>query len=428
MNTTSDIPLPVQPRLRRVESFPINQPGEEVLFALRDPEGFAGSIALPYAAAVLASYMDGSRSLTEIQSQFRQQCGQIVALADIEQLARDLEARNFLDTDRFRLLWKMELERYLNSPLRRAAHAGTAYASDPQALREQLAELFTSEKGPGAPAELAVNRASSLCGVLSPHIDLARGGPTFAWAYKKIVEETSADLFVIFGTAHTPMRNLFSVTRKDFETPLGVVETDRKFVAGLAARLAATPSGKELNIAADELAHRQEHSIEFQALFLQYLLAGRRPFKIVPVLTGSFHEFVAEKSLPADAPQVAAFVRAMRDTAEGYPGRVFYISGGDLAHIGQRFGDRGKLDVQRLSAQAADDRRLLDAACRADANAFFRHVASEQDRNRICGLSPTYTMLEVMLPQRGELLRYDQAIELDGTSCVSFASLAFYKD
>ena len=35
-------------------------------------------------------------------------------------------------------------------------------------------------------------------------------------------------------------------------------------------------------------------------------------------------------------------------------------------------------------------------------------------------------MLRVTQPKRGELLRYDQAVELDGTSCVSFASLAFY--
>ena len=31
-------------------------------------------------------------------------------------------------------------------------------------------------------------------------------------------------------------------------------------------------------------------------------------------------------------------------------------------------------------------------------------------------------MLQVMQPKRGELLHYDQAVELDGTSCVSFAS------
>jgi MEMO1 family protein len=420
---------PQQPRLRRVESFPISEAGGQVVFALRDPEGFSGAVVVPYAAAVLASLMDGSRTLEEIRAEFERQFRQPLDLQDVEQLVSELDNRYFLDSDRFRARWKIEIEHYLNNPVRPAAHAGGAYSGDPEALRKQLAGLFTCDQGPGAPIEQVDTPISSrLCGVLSPHIDLHRGGPAFAWAYKKIIEESQADLFVIFGTAHNPMRNLFSVTRKHFETPLGTVETDRRFVAQLTARLKATPGGEELNLSADELAHRQEHSIEFQAVFLQYLLAGRRPFKIVPVLTGSFHDFVVQNSSPANSPQVAAFISAMQQTASQHAGKICFISGGDLAHIGQRFGDRAFLDQARLIQQAENDRELLAAACRADADGFFNHIAQQQDRHRICGLSPTYTMLQVMKPRRGELLRYDQAVELDGTSCVSFASLAFYDE
>ena len=264
--------------------------------------------------------------------------------------------------------------------------------------------------------------------MLSPHIDLHRGGTAFAWAYKRVVEESDADLFVIFGTAHSWTRHLFSVTRKHFDTPLGTVETDRPFIQRLAARLKATPGGAELDLFASELAHRQEHSIEFQVLFLQYLLGSKRPFKVVPILTGSFHEFVAAGRQPSESAEVRAFVAAMRATVAEHTGRICYISGGDLAHIGQRFGDRHLLDEARLRAQAESDRQLLDSACRADAAGFFEHVASVKDQNRICGLSPTYTMLEVMRPERGELLKYAQAVEQDRTSCVSFGSLAFYGD
>ena len=416
-----------RPRLRQVESFPVGEPDGQVLFALRDPEGFASPVVLPYAAAVLASLMDGSRTLDEIQQQFEQQFGQKVGLADLERLIGQLEERCFLDSPRFRARWKAEIETYLNSRVRPAAHAGGAYAGDPDELRVQLAELFTCAEGPGSPGDYAANGSSGrLCGVLSPHIDLHRGGPAFAWAYKKVVEESDADLFVIFGTAHNWMRNLFSVSRKHFETPLGTVETDLPFVSRLAAALAAQPAGQDIDLFADELAHRQEHSIEFQSLFLQYLLGSRRPFKVVPILTGSFHEFVSSGIQPAESPQVTAFVAAVQAAARQHKGRICYISGGDLAHIGQRFGDRALLDKHRLLEQSEDDRLLLEAACRADAQAFFSHVASQQDRSRICGLSPTYTMLQVMQPQRGEFLKYSQAVEQDGTSCVSFASLAFY--
>lgn len=421
--------IPQQPRMRRVESFPVSQQGGEVVFALRDPEGFASSIVLPYAAAAVAALMDGTRTLAEIQEAIARQLGTPVSLSEVEGVARELEERCFLDTELFRARWKREIEGYLNSPVRPAAHAGAAYASDETALRAQLGKLFIDEpraQETAAPAPEA--RSSRLCGILSPHIDIARGGPAFAQAYRKIIDHGDADLFVIFGTAHNPMRSLFSVTRKHFETPLGTVETDRAFSAKLSAKLAAMPAGKELNLAADELAHRQEHSIEFQVLFLQYLLGNRRPFKIVPVLTGSFHAFLESHTSPAASPQVAAFVAAMQQAAAEYSGKICYISGGDLAHIGQRFGDKAFLDKERLREQAEDDRELLGAACRADADGFFEHIARQQDRNRICGLSPTYTMLQVMQPERGELLRYDQAVELDGTACVSFASLAFYHD
>ncbi len=396
-------------------------------FALRDPEGFAGSIVIPYAAASLVALMDGDRTLAEIQQEFERRFGQSVEIDDLEGLVRQLDERLFLENERFRLRWKQEVERYSCNPVRPAAHAGGAYAGEPEALLKQLDALFLPPAGPGFPGEPGAKvNGSPLTGVLSPHIDLHRGGTAFAWAYKRVVEESDADLFVIFGTAHSWTRHLFSISRKHFDTPLGTVETDRLFIQRLAARLKATPGVGDLDLFASELAHRQEHSIEFQVLFLQYLLGGKRPLKVVPILTGSFHEFVAAGRQPSDSPEVRAFVAALRATTAEHPGRVCYISGGDLAHIGQRFGDRELLDQRRLKVQAESDLRLLDAACRADAADFFQHVAGVKDQNRICGLSPTYTMLEVMRPERGELLKYGQAVEPDGTSCVSFGSLAFY--
>jgi AmmeMemoRadiSam system protein B len=428
----------LRPRLRDVETFPVNRGNGEVLFALRDPDGFAGSIVIPYPAAVLASLMNGDRTLAEIQDQFHRQFGQPVALGDLEQLITQLDERFFLENERFRQRWKLEVEQYLNSKVRPAIHAGGAYAAEPEPLLKQLDALFLPPAGPGLPASLerpdaaaSVPVGQRLLGVLSPHIDLRRGGPAFAWAYQRLVDESDADLFVIFGTAHSPMRYMFSALRKHFATPLGTVETDLAFINRLSANLKNLPGGAGVDLFAGDLAHRYEHSIEFQVLFLQYLLGGRRPFKIVPILTGSFHSFIAEGRQPRTDAAVSAFSEAMRQTAAQHcaaeaGGRVCYISGGDLAHIGQRFGDRQLLDRERLNAQTASDLRLLDAACRADATALFDEIAREKDANRICGLSPTYTMLEVMQPRRGEILKYGQAVEPDGTSCVSFGSAAFY--
>lgn len=419
----------MHPKLRCVEMLPYGNKADQLL-TVQDPEGLAETVVLPYGAAILAALMNGRRTLDEIRAEFKKRVGSPISLADLKQLIAQLDEACLLETPRFRAVRRQKAEEYLNQPVRPAVHAGAAYAQDPKELRSELAGWFRCEKGPGslvpqAPASAANGR---LCGIVSPHIDLYRGGPAFAWAYKSIVQETDADVFVVFGTSHNPMRQLFSMTRKDFDTPLGVVRTDRSFVDRVAEHLASSVAGQKIDPFEDEIAHRHEHSIEFQAVFLQYVLGERRPFCIVPVLVGSFHEFVAEGLSPADSPEIQAFVAAVCAAAAERPGRVCYISAADLAHIGQRFDDQELLKPSRLAEQAADDRVLLDAACRGDFAALFQHVADQHDRNRICGLAPTYVLLETARPTHGRLLVYDQAVEPDGTACVSFASLALYRE
>lgn len=420
---------PEHPRLRPLEIFPLEHDGQ-TMFVFRDPEGFSDPAVLPYPAAVLATLMDGARSLAAIQDEFRLQVGQPVALTDVERLLAQLDEHYLLDSPRFRDHWQREFEAYVANPVRPAAHAGGAYPGDPDELRRHLAAHFDPPEGPGQPQldRVATAAEGRLRGVLSPHIDLHRGGPAFAWAYKKLVEESDADLFVIFGTAHSAMRNLFSVSRKHFDTPLGLVETDDRFVDRLVAHCdeAAADGGTRLALFEDEIAHRNEHSIEFQVLFLRYLLGDSRPFRVVPVLTGSFHSFIATGRQPIESPEVALFCEAIRRAEREHPGKVLYISGGDLAHIGRRFGDAALLDASLLEEQSANDNALLGNACRADLAGFFNHIAEQRDRTRVCGLSPTYTLMRVAEPTHGELLKYAQAVEPDGSSCVSFASVAFY--
>ncbi len=74
---------------------------------------------------------------------------------------------------------------------------------------------------------------------------------------------------MILGTSHYGAGpELFSATRKNYATPFGAVETDGAFVDRLAARYSG-------DLFADEMLHRGEHSIEFQALFLAYALGLR---------------------------------------------------------------------------------------------------------------------------------------------------------
>ena len=428
------MPEPIRPRIRQLELVPLEE-GDEPTYALRDPYGYAGTAALPMAAAMLVTLMNGKRTLGELQSAFAQQVGKSIALEDVEKVVRQLDERMFLDSEKFAAHKTAITTAYDELDVRPAAHAGGAYHGDIQPLRTQLADLFTCEEGPGllpwegnTNGDFAKTTDKRLCGVMSPHIDLHRGGPAFAWAYDRIVTESDAEVFVILGTAHTPLQSLFSVSSKHFNTPIGTVETDREFIAALRDRYSQYTNEEEvLRTFQDEMPHRREHSIEFQALMLQFVLGERRDYKMVPILVGSFHPFVTQNRSPSDSPSVADFTTCLRQTIDSYDKKVCYIAGVDMAHIGQHFGDEKLLDEERLKRQWTDDQVLLSAACEGDTEGWFIHVAAVQDKNRICGLAPTYSMLQAMQPTHGEILRYDQAVSDDRTSCVSFASVAFYE-
>ncbi len=396
-----------------------------MIILLRDPEGLGRTLALPPGAAALASLMDGDRTAAEIRAAFRRRAGKPVSAQDVEQLVRQLDDAFLLEGQRFDRRRRTEIDRYLGDPIRPAWHAGGGYAAEPDALREQLDAAFALPQSPGSADADTQHGDGRLAGVISPHIDPDRGEATLADVYRRVAKQNDADLFVILGTAHHPMQNVCCVSPKDFDTPLGVVPTDRTFVDRFAKELAGSVAGRQIDPFADALTHRTEHSIEFQAVFLQYAFGGRRPFQIVPVLAGSFEEFVAEGTSPEDSPEIQTLVAALRAATAGHSGNVCFIAAADLAHVGRQFDDPWLLDEPRLAEQAEDDAALLRHVCRGDAAGFFAHVAEQHDRRRICGLAPIYLLLAALGPVRGQLLRYGQAVEPDGTACVTFAGVWF---
>ena len=276
--------------------------------------------------------------------------------------------------------------------------AGRSYAATLRALRAQLEQLFVGHDGAGAPAVDGVGAGNGFRGILSPHIDFHRGGPVYTWSYRELVERSHADTFVILGVAHQYCRRRFALTYKDFETPLGVVPTDRAYVDGLAAI-----AGSDLFD--DELTHRTEHSIEFQVVFLQYLLGGRRDFTIVPILVGSFHDLMERGIDPIDDPDVKRFIEALRTVESGQGRSVAYIGGIDLCHVGPEFGDSNPVDPVLQEQVRRFDGEMLDRAAAGDAEGWFRTAGAIGNRWRVCGLAATYTFLHAIGPAQGRLLQ-----------------------
>jgi MEMO1 family protein len=404
--------LPERPRLRSVEAFPLEVQGE-TLICLRDPANVSEAVlgiaveSLPILAA-----LDGTHTIADIQVAETRRQGRIVLRAEIEEIIRALDERLFLLSPRFAAVQAALADEFHQSRSRPAFHAGRAYPADPDDLRQWLDSFFAHPDGPG-PVEPAASPAP-VAGILSPHIDFQRGGPVYAWAYRALAEAQPADLYVVLGVPHHGIEGPAAATLKAFDTPLGPLEVDRDFVDALQRRA-------RTNLFQGELGHRAEHSIEFETVFLRYLF-GDRDVRIVPLLTSFVHELMLEGTNPRDDPESQRFIEALGETIATYPGRVCVVGGVDLAHVGPQFGDPSPVTAQTLDWLASEDQAMLAAVEAGDADAFYESIAKDDDRRRVCGLTPIYTFLKV-LGREGKLLKYSQAPDPNGT--VTFASAVF---
>ena len=406
-----------RPRLRPVMPRRVEHQGQAFVM-LQDPFGvFPQPFVLPIDLFNhIVRHFDGRSTLTEIQAIVLRQTGMFVALQELQDLVRRLDAAMIIEGPTFDGF----LQSYRESGRRPAAMAGRSYAGTVRALTAQLEQFFVGTHGAGAPtAQRATATSTSVRAILSPHIDFQRGGSVYTWSYKELVENSDADTFVILGVAHQYCRQRFALTRKDFETPLGVVATDRTYVDRISAL-----AGRELFD--DELSHRSEHSIEFQVVFLQYLLGGRRDFTIVPILCGSFHDLMERGIDPIDDPAVGRFVEALRVAEASSGKKVAYIGGIDLCHVGPEFGDPQPVDPGLQELVGSFDNAMLGRAAACDPRGWFQTAARVGNRWRVCGLAATYTMLHAIGPAQGRLLKYAQALDDRRTCCVSFASMAFH--
>ena len=405
-------------KLRPVEAIPAEHQGQRVL-RLTDPLRLSEAVLFaPMALVPVLSLLDGRHTFEDIRQQCKSRHGMDVSEEIYRAMVSSLEEAHFLEGDAF-ASWSASLrDTYLSDPVRPGFLAGKSYDADPVLLRSQIDGFFNSADGPGMPVKNSSSPAKPLRGLVAPHIDFHRGGATFAWAYKSVAEQADADLFVVLGTVHAPTKYIYNLTAKSFETPFGVLETNAGFVEELSDKLT-------VNAFQDEFAHRGEHSIEFQAVFLQYLFADVQPVQFAPVLVGSFHPFVAGGRSPRGDAQVEAFVAALRETIAAHRqngGKVCLIASVDFAHVGPQFGDESPVDEARLEELARADGKSLEAVCGGDAEAFYWSVAEDGDARNVCGLAPIYTMLRVLDDCEGEVLRYSQWPDPNGT--VTFSSVA----
>ena len=391
-------------------------------------------------ALLLAGLFDGRRTAADVRTTFALRTGVDVSVAQVADFVRRLDEADLVDSDGYRERLRVRVERFRRGPTRPAAHAGGAYPAEPLELRAFLDARYTALGGPGR--RPTTPSGPSLRALVAPHIDLHRGGHSYAWGYQCLAEREPADLYVLLGTSHQPMDRPFAATAKAYETPLGTVHADRAFLDRLAARA-------PFDLYADEYAHRGEHSLEFQALYLRYLglagsggagsPSGRAGAPIVPILC--VPPAVADGATPGDSPSVGELLSALRETIVEDGRRVCLVAGADFAHVGPQFGDPASVDRAFAARVEAGDRAMLELIARGDADGFYRQVVDEAPAEgmadgsalaravggprRICGLAPIYALLWLLGPSDGQVLHYDQWIDAGGAGSVTFGCVAF---
>ncbi len=261
------------------------------------------------------------------------------------------------------------------------AYPAAFYPASPERLRQVVRGLLRED----AEKDEAI-------GALCPHAGYGASGPVAGHLYSRIKIK---DTFVIIGPNHTGVGDSFSImTEGTWRMPFGDVEID----AGLGrAILAGSKYLKE-----DFAAHVDEHSVEVQLPFLQYL---NPKVKFVPVV-------LAPASLDVYREIGNAIAGAVKETGRD----AVVLASGDMTHY------------EPQASARARDMKAIEAMVNMDEEALAKRV--QEYSISMCALPSVATMLTAargLGADSAELIDYRTSGDILGnySSVVGYAAMVF---
>ena len=411
------------PKLRPLNLRWTQWEGKEVV-VLQDPLRMTeSSLVVPRPLTPFLTLLDGLRDTEEIAAGFLLRTGVPVPPAQVASFIQALDDAFLLENQRFFSSKQEALDKYRSRPFRIPALAPGGYSNDPAELRKVFDQYCRKAQDDDAPNDSQEDQMGKggVVGLISPHIDFARGWKTYARVWqpaRKAVEE--ADLVILLGTDHNGASGSLTLTRQSYATPWGVLPTDTELVDRLVNIL-----GEERAFS-EEGNHIGEHSIELASVWLHYM-AGETPKRVLPILCGH-HEAALASTVGED---VDGDFRPLWDAlallAEvAYDSRVLVVAAADVSHIGPAFGDDAPIDQDGKDRVRAPDQQWLEAACSGSSDLLAKHILQNGDPTRICGLAPIHHMVTLLEGSKGRLLDYDQcSADEDFGSLVSITGALF---
>lgn len=212
-------------------------------------------------------------------------------------------------------------------------------------------------------------------GAVVPHAGYMYSGRTAARSYQAVARGfRNIDVFVVVGPSHTGLGHTVSVSRMDFETPLGVVRTDTELVDLLL--------GRNPVIRHSEEAHILEHSIEVQLPFLQFIARH----------AGTDLSVVPMAMMTRNIQHARTVGKAIHEAAKESGRRICFIASSDFTHGGMGYGFIPCPRNQLVDWMHEHDGTALDLIARLDMEGLFEHAAKY--RLTICGLAPIGALME----------------------------------
>ena len=271
--------------------------------------------------------------------------------------------------------------------IRSPAVAGAFYAAGKEDLTKQIERCFKSEIGAGLPGKRG---SSEIVAGVAPHAGYAYSGPVASHLYKAIAESKKIDTFVILGPNHTGIGTAASIMPEGaWATPLGQAKIDSE----IAAKLMRESKFIEM----DDMAHVQEHSIEVQLPFLQYV---DKDFKFVPIC------MMAQDLNTAEAIGQEIY-NVCRDK------NVMVIASSDFSHY----------EPQPVASKK--DHMAIEAIEKLDVEAFYDVIASQN--LSACGYGPITAAMTFAKAKgaKAKLLKYATSGDVTGdkTQVVGYATI-----
>ncbi len=267
------------------------------------------------------------------------------------------------------------------------AVAGQFYAGTGAELAHQLERCFLDPRGPGELPTRHRTSTRSLQAAVVPHAGYEFSGAIAAHAYSLVAGERPPETVLILGVDHHGMGAGAALSDRAWVTPLGPVSADHDLVRALSRD----------PISVDEPAQAQEHSIEVQLPFLQYVLPQPK-FVALQVRFGPFDYL-------RDVGRVVQEAVKDRD--------VLLLASTDFSHY--------------VPARTAErlDRMAIDPILARDARRLYDTVVDNEIS--MCGIAPTTVLLSALADEQlgTRLLRWGHSGEAQAMrEVVGYASIA----